>query len=202
MKKLLIPVAIATGLCLGTALAQTAAPPNPTLSNVIPGSTQVSLQAKITAINPETRAVTLASATGNQVSVTAGPNVRLEMLKVGDTVNAQYYRSVAFEVVPPTPGNQAPVSNDWLQQIIAQGAQTPGGVGVRVTQIQATVVGIDLAANSIDVVNPSGGGVYTVRVTNPARIPMLSELKVGDTVSAVVSQAVAVSIEPAPRSWF
>ena len=46
------------------------------------------------------------------------------------------------------------------------------------------------------------GGVYTLHVTDPARIPMLSSLKVGDTITAVVSQAVAVSIEPAPKSWF
>jgi hypothetical protein len=39
-------------------------------------------------------------------------------------------------------------------------------------------------------------------VTDPARIAMLSQLKVGDTITAVVSQALAVSIDPAPKSWF
>jgi len=41
-----------------------------------------------------------------------------------------------------------------------------------------------------------------VDVTDPARITMLGTLKLGDTITAVISQAVAVSIEPAPTSWF
>ena len=58
-----------------------------------------------------------------------------------------------------------------------------------------------MAAHSIDLVNPSGGGVVTIDVTDPKRIAMLSDLKVGDTITAVVSQALAVSIEPS-KSWF
>jgi hypothetical protein len=72
---------------------------------------------------------------------------------------------------------------------------------VSLTKISGTVVGMDLAAHSIDVVNPSGGGIYTIDVTDPARIAMLSHLKIGDRVTAVISQALAVSIQPAPKSW-
>jgi len=70
---------------------------------------------------------------------------------------------------------------------------------VRVTQISGTVVGIDLAAHRLEVVNPSGGGIYTIDVTNATRVEMLSRLKVGDTVTAVVSEAIAVSIESARK---
>jgi hypothetical protein len=89
-----------------------------------------------------------------------------------------------------------------MTQLTAQPAQAPGGVGVHLTKLQGLVVGIDMAAHSIDVVNPSGGGVYTIDVTDPARIAMLSQLKVGETITAVISQALAVSIEPASKSWF
>lgn len=64
------------------------------------------------------------------------------------------------------------------------------------------VVAIDMAAHSVDLVNPSGGGIYTVEVTDPERIAMLSQIKVGDTITAVVSEALAVSIEPASKSLF
>lgn len=124
--------------------------------------------------------------------------MRLEMLHVGDTVNAQYYRSVAFMLSGP--GMPAP--EDQMTQAIARSAQAPGGIGVRETRISGLVVGIDFAGNSIDVVNPSGGGVYTIDVTDPSRQAMLRNLKVGDTITAVVSQAIAVSITPAPKSWF
>jgi hypothetical protein len=194
-------------LALGAALVlalphQAAAQANPVITNAVPESEAVSVHAKITAMNPQTRAVTLSGASGQKVSVTAGPSVRLEMLKVGDQVNAKYYRSVAFMVAPPQAGNSAPVSDDQMTQLTAQPVQAPGGVGVRLTKVSGTVVGIDLASNSVDMVNPSGGGVYTMHVTDPARVAMLSTLKVGDTVSAVTSEALAVSIEPAPKSWF
>ena len=58
-----------------------------------------------------------------------------------------------------------------------------------------------MAAHRLDLVNPSGGGVFTIDVTDPSRIAMLGSLKVGDTITAVVSQAVAGSVEPAPRRW-
>jgi hypothetical protein len=197
-------IAIAAAVqVLPLALPQAAiAQANPVLSNIIPESEAVTLQAKITAIDPTNRWVTLAGASGHQVTIVAGPNVRLDMLKVGDRVNAKYYRSVGFVVSGPTGGNGVPVSEDSIAQIIARPAQAPGGVGVKLTKISGTVVGIDMAAHSVDLVNPSGGGVYTVDVTDPERIKMLGSLKVGDTVTAVISQALAVSIEPASTSWF
>jgi hypothetical protein len=179
-----------------------AAQANPTLTNVIPNSESATLYARITAINPKTRAVTLVGASGDRVTLIAGPAVRLEMLKVGDRVNAQYYRSVAFMVKPPAGGSGTPVTDDQITQVLAQPAQAPGGIGVSLTKISGTVVGIDMAAHRLDLVSPSGGGVYTIDVTDPSRIAMLGSLKVGDTVTAVISQALAVSIERAPKRWF
>jgi len=175
---------------------------NPTLSNIVPQSAAVTLQARITAINPTKRWVTLAGASGHQVTVVAGPNVRLEMLKVGDTVNAMYYRSVGFLVTPPQGGSGVPVAETEIAQVIDQRAQVPGGIGVELVKVQGTVVSLDLAAHSVDLVNPSGGGIYTIEVTDPARIAMLDTLKVGDTITAVISEAFAVSIEPATKSSF
>src|SRR5271165_5391997 len=48
------------------------------------------IQVRITAIEPSTRWVTLAGASGQQVTLVAGPAVRLVLLKVGDTVVATY----------------------------------------------------------------------------------------------------------------
>ena len=136
------------------------------------------------------------------MTLIAGPAVRLDLLKTGQTVNADYYRSVGFVVKSPQGGNGAPVSNDQVTAMLARPLHSPGGAAIRVTQVSGTVVGIDRAAHSVDVVNPSGGGVYTLDVTDPARIAALPQLKIGDTVTAVVSQAIAISITPAPKSWF
>jgi hypothetical protein len=190
------------GLTDHSLIHQARAEANPVISNAIPASEAVTLQAKIAAIDPGTRAVTLVGANGHQVTVTAGSAVRLEMLKVGDNVDAQYFRSVGFMVSPPKGGTGTPVSDDQMTQMIAQRVEAPGGVGIRLTKVSGTVVGIDLSSHSIDVVNPSGGGVYTIDVTEPSRIAALEQLKVGDTISAVVSEALAVSIQPAPKRWF
>ena len=174
-----------------------AAQQNPVLKNVIPESASMTIRAKITAVDRNTREVTLQGPSGSKVTVTAGPVVRLDMLKVGDIVNARYYRSVAFDVSGPKGGNEAPKSKSEMTQTIEQRAEGPGGVAARVIKVQGLVVGIDQAASSFDVVNPSGGGVYTIEVTNPERIVMLSQVKIGDTITAAVSEALAVSIEPA-----
>lgn len=180
------------------AMAQGIGPQNGAITSPVPLPAAVTLHAKITAIDPATRALTLTGASGQSVTITAGPAVRLELLKVGDRVNAQYYRSVAFSVAGP--GTTAPP--DGAAGALAQPVQGPGGVVFTLARISATVVGIDLADNSIDVIDPTGGAVRTLVVTDPSRIAMLPTLKVGDTVTATVSQALAVSITPAPKSWF
>jgi hypothetical protein len=180
-----------------SAAAQSSTP----VQNLIPESEAVTLHAKITAIDPNSRSVTLRSPSGQQVTVTAGPAVRLDLLKVGDTVNVKYYRSVAFAVTPPTTGNAAPTSDNELEAVLAQPVHAPGGVGVAVLKVTGTVVGINMASHTIELVNPAGGPILSVDVTNPSRIAMLGSLKVGDNITAVISQAFAVSIEPS-KSWF
>jgi Cu/Ag efflux protein CusF len=178
------------------------APQAATASNVIPQSEEVTLQAKIKKINIKTREVTLEGPNGEKVTVTAGPLVRLNLLKDGDTVNAKYYRSVAFLVNGPAGGNGTPVSNDQMAAAVAQPVSAPGGVAIGVVQISGTVVGVNLASNTINIVNPSGGRVYTIDVTDPARQAMLPSLNVGDTITAVVSQTLAVEVTPAPKHWW
>ena len=105
--KALLPITHTTAAAFVVAAAgvtvvphQAFAQNNPTLTNVIPQSESATIQAKITAIDTATRTVTLKGGSGETVSVVAGPAVRLEMLKVGDIVNAQYYRSVGFMWCP------------------------------------------------------------------------------------------------------
>ena len=98
-----------------------AAAQNPVLSNVIPPSAQVTVQARITAIDPAARTVTLVGANGNELTLSAGPGDKLEMLHVGDKVTAQYYRSVAFDVVASKPGNLAPVNDQSVEEAVTRG---------------------------------------------------------------------------------
>lgn len=196
---------ITAALVLCGAIAVPATLPQPAaaqtrqnLTNVVPGDAAVTIHAKITAIDLAKRQVTLTGRSRTPVTVTAGPAVRLEMLKVGDTVDAQYYRSVAFLISEP--GESVP--EDTIQQTIARPVQVPGGVGIQTTMISGLVVGIDLGAHSVDLVSPQGGEIHTVTVTDPARQAKLPSLNVGDKITAVVSESLAVWIQPASKSWF
>ena len=122
------------------------------------------------------------------------------MLKAGQTVRTPRYSRSSGLPYQPAAGWHGCAG---LQRSVLSGhprgrLTAPGGVAVQVVKISGTVVGVDLPDNSLRVVNPSGGRVVTIDVTDPARIAMLPKLKVGDTISAVVSQVLAVTITPVP----
>lgn len=198
------PVAAAAAALVGGAILLPAAPrpavgqTQTALTNVIPQDAAVAVHAKITALDPVRRQLTLTGQSGAKVTLQAAPAVRMEMLKVGDVVDAQYYRSVAFLISPP--GTTAP--EDEIQRTIARPVEAPGGVGVQVSKVSGLVVGVDPGANRVDLVDPAGGAVFTVNVTDPERQAALPKLKVGDTVTAVISEALAVSIQPATKGLF
>jgi len=159
----------------------------------LPPDQEVDLRARITALNAQTREVTLQAPNGVTNTVKAGPAVRIEMLKVGDTVDARFIRSTALMVSEH--GRKIP--DNRMAATAARPMMAPGGVAILTTTVTARVVGIDTKGNTIAVVDPSGGAVYTVRVTDPERQKMLPKLRVGDAITAVVTESLAVSITPA-----
>ncbi len=198
--KLSITAAVAALALLplaGPATAQGIAPQPGSVTSPIPTPEAISIHAKITALDPQARTITLTAANGNSATVQVGHLVDLSRLKVGDVVNAKYYRSVAFLL---TAANET-APDDAIATAVARNVEVPGGDVLHAVRISATVVGIDLADHSIDVVDPSGGAVRTIIVTQPDRIALLPKLNIGDTVTAVVSQLLAVSVTPAPQSW-
>jgi hypothetical protein len=201
MLSLGVPHQAAAQTTAAPAPAPAPAPPAPTLPSV-PDAESVTLQGKIYALNAAKRWVTLINRAGNRVTVVAGPAVRMHLLRVGDSVNVHYVRSVAFAVTSPSGGNGVPTSDDKEAAILSQNVSGPGGIGLRLTKISGTVVGVDLATHSLRVVNPSGGGVYTIDVTDPDRIAMLPSLKVGEKITAVITEALAVSIDRSRHRWF
>jgi hypothetical protein len=45
-----------------------------------------------------------------------------------------------------------------------------------------------------DVVNANGGGIYTIKTTNPTREAAVAALKVGDSITVSVSPLIATSV--------
>ncbi|MBV8402165.1 MAG: hypothetical protein JOZ17_26100 [Acetobacteraceae bacterium] len=195
-----VAIAVATALVPSAVPMPAAAQTNPVVPTMIPPSASETIYAKIEAINPETREVTLTAADGQTVPVIAQTQVSLDNLKVGDKVQAHYYRSVAFVVSKSMQAQKGQTTElpPEQAQLISQHAEakTPDGMSLPMTHITGLIVGVHPQANSVDVVNPNGGGVFTLQASDPSRGAMIGSLKVGDTVTAVISPAIATSIEP------
>lgn len=192
----MVPGAVPVPAAAQPAAAQGA---NPLVSDMMPEAAAEKIYVKIQAIDPQRREVALEAANGRTMTVIAAPQVPLDDLKVGDPANAHYYRSVAFLIsksmqVPTGQTAQLPPEQAQLLQRQTQ-AKIQGGMGVRMIQVSGLIVGIHPSAHTLDVVNPTGGGVYTIHAGDPSRDALIPSLKVGDTVTAVISPPIATSIE-------
>jgi hypothetical protein len=165
-------------------------PPNPTMSNVVPDSGTGTIQGKIQSIDPNSRQVTIVPSSGNPVPLVAGTSVHLEGFKQGDSVDARYSRTVLWVITPTS--SQVP---SGATETVGQMAQRPGGIGPGATQISGRITKVDTSRHSFDVVDAAGGGVYTVVVTDPSRIAVFSNLKVGTGVTVSISPLMITSME-------
>jgi len=185
-----IAAAVSTTLLM-PALAQ---PANPVMTNVIPEGGSFAVQGRVQSINPTSRAMTIVPASNTPLPMVVAPGVELSNVAAGDTVSAHYTRSVVFVLASPET-RVAPMSTERLGQL----ARQPGGVGPNAMTLQGVVTKID-GPNSFDIVNANGGGVYTVHVTDPSRIAMVSMLKVGETATVNVGPLIATAV--AKCGWF
>ncbi len=62
--------------------------------------------------------------------------------------------------------------------------------------LTGTVVAVDQTAHTLELVNPKGGRVITLAVTDPQRQEQMKHINVGDSLTAVYTAALAVSVEP------
>lgn len=170
----------------GPAFAQ-AAPPNPTMTNVIPDGGNFAVNGRVTAINADARTLTIAPSSGAPLPMTAPASVSLAGISMGDHVSAHYSRTVVFVVGTPQAGTPSPT------ETVSTVARTPGGIGPGAEVIVGRVVKVD-GPGALDIVNVTGGGIYTIRATDPARLAVLAAVRVGDSVTASIGPFTLTSI--------
>src|SRR6266581_4726615 len=100
MQKLLVALGFAAVAALGVpAGAQTGAVVAGKAPGMVGVAQTVKVTATITAIDKATRDVTLKGPQGNEITVTAGPEVKnFANMKVGDQVNAEYVEALTLEL--------------------------------------------------------------------------------------------------------
>jgi len=155
----------------------------------------VSARATVKAIDLPTRSVTLEEADGNQVVLKAGDEVRnLAQVKVGDTVVVHYYTSAAYVLAPK--GTKLPENSLTVGAARAAPGDKPGAaVGTKMV-VSGLVVAVDPSRHTVSLVDPQGGRVRSVDVVTPEGQQSMKLIKVGDTITAIITDAVLISVEP------
>ncbi len=146
-------------LTAGVAVARTAPAQTPA---PMPATTKpVTLSATIEAIDKSTRMITLKGPQGNLATVYADSSVkRFDELKVGDTVKATYYESIAVNVRQP--GAPAPPSSDGG---VSLNPSRPGATGSVQETVTVTVISVDRPNRAVTL-KRQDGSIISMRVEN------------------------------------
>ncbi len=157
----------------------------------------VSMSATIQKIDKQHRIITLRDDTGRTTEVAVGPEVRnFDQLKPGDRVDVGYYQSVVASIRKP--GQPAPPMGQREETQRAPAGAKPGGTMTRQTKITATIVSVDPQAHTVTLRGPRGN-TETVTVEDPELQRSLADLKPGDQADITMTEAVAVSVQPAAK---
>ena len=178
---------LAVSAGLAPVWAQTPAPAVPKRG----GEQLVTVAARVEAIDMATREVTLKGPLGNVVKFTVDKRVaRLNEVKVGDEVVADYYVSYVAELRAPTAEEKARPLTVLTETAKAPADAQPAAGALRIIKAVVTVEGLDRPTRSLTVSGQSG--MVTVQV---ADVAALSKLRLGDTLVVTYTEAIAVGIE-------
>ena len=150
--------------------------------------------ATVTAIDLETRKVTLRREDGETTTFACGEEVRnLPQISVGDVVTCEYKQSLAYEVKKP--GEATPGASVAGAAGRAKEGEMPAAAAERVMKVTATIVAIDREMNRISLQGPDGS-VAVVQVRDAEK---LSRVSVGELVEITYTEAMALSVtKPEP----
>lgn len=179
---------------VGGALAATAGSDDP-LAGV--GSLRkATVTVTIASVDPATRHVVVTNANGERLTLKAPPQMRnFDQLQVGQKITATYAVQTEFALSPPN-GQLPPDTETTLAARSAKG-ELPGLVAANHIVVTGAIVGIDQAGHTLKVVSPQGGEVYTIAVQTAAGRAALGKLKVGDKVTAYITEGLMIAAKPA-----
>ena len=149
----------------------------------------ITLEATVTAINQETREVTLQNSEGESITFIASDEVRnLAQVEVGDKLKVEYLEAIEIRVLAP---GEAEVG---AQQIVSGGraelGEKPAGGAISETTIVAVIEAIDKENQTATLKGPEGNS-KVVKVRNPEN---LEKVAIGDKVIITYTEAMAVKV--------
>jgi Cu/Ag efflux protein CusF len=152
----------------------------------------VTQTATVEAIDAATRTVTLKTPDGRSTQVVAGPEVRnFAQIAVGDRVITRVVEAVSLELKKGGGALRTRTEQDMADRTKA--GDKPGAMVGRKVTVVADVLAVNERAQTVTLRGPEQ--TVDLRVPDPKQLKLV---KVGDQVEATFTQAVAVSVEPAP----
>jgi hypothetical protein len=152
----------------------------------------VSLEAEVTAIDYETRAVSLRGPQGNIVTITAGENVeRLQEIAIGDTITTTYIASLEGELREPT---EEELANPWAEIDGAAKASENAEAGAivgRIIRAVCVIEGMNRLLGTVTVKDPRGN-YHVIGDVEPEK---MEGVLLGATVVLVYTEAIAITLE-------
>jgi hypothetical protein len=147
--------------------------------------------ATMTAIDKATRTITLKGGDGKEFQLVAGPEVRnFDQLRVGSEVVVAYREALAIELKK---GGGAKVER---VDSVGGGRSETGPGAAFTSKITATgdVIALDAANQTATLRGPNR--TVNLHVPDPQQFKLIA---IGDQVQITYTEAVAVSVEPAPK---
>ena len=130
---------------------------------------------------------------GNVVDIVAGDEVKnFDQIKLGDFVVARYVQALTLELMKTKGGEPVTVKEGVAR---AQPGERPAAAAARQVTVLADVTGVDPKKKTITLKGPKGN-VVTLDVQNPDHFKVV---KKGDQVQVTYTEALAMSVEPAPK---
>lgn len=192
-KQLLRAAAVGWTLALGLAVAPCAAlaETKATVSN----SDSITAKVVVKSVDLATRHVVVTDAKGETLSIKAPPEARnFGNLKPGDTVAITYTLSTEYVLSAPN----SPLPSDTAATLEARTAkgERPGGLAANQIVVTGTVLAVDASKHTLKLASPQGGAVHTVDVRTAEGRAAMGKIKVGDTITAYVTESLLLAVEP------
>ena len=152
------------------------------------------ISAQVVGIDKATRTVTLKGPKGDVVDVVAGAEVKnFYQIKLGDFVVARYAQALTLQLRKTKAGAGDVVVREEAAK--PKSGERPAMAGGRQVNVIAEVTAVDPKNSTITLKGPRGN-VVTLDVRNPEQFKVV---KKGDQVEVTYIEALALSVEPAPK---
>jgi hypothetical protein len=151
------------------------------------------VQAKVQAVYPDKRSLTLVGADGQPQTIFVGPDVKLDKVHAGDTIKVSYYQGVAAQIAKGSAKASDPAASDFAYK--NPNGAPGGGAGASVT-LHVKILGVNPGTNTV-AFQAQDGSQHVIAVHSPNMQKFIRTLKAGDVVDVTYTESVAVSVTPA-----